>query len=169
MNARVVAGGDTVSLRYALRLQDGTEILSNFNDPAPHTLTLGDGTLAKNLEQWLIGIAAGERHVFLLEATQAFGASQPELLHTLPAAEVMTGKPLQIGSLVEFIQTDGVSLAGLILAIEDDTVKVDFNHPLADMPIEFEVEISDIVNAELPSPQPSPACVGGGKHSAQSD
>lgn len=155
MNLRVVADGDTVSLRYALRLQDGNEILSNFNDPAPHTLTLGDGTLAQNLEQWLIGIAAGERHVFLLQAAQAFGTSQPELVHTLPAAEVMTGKPLQIGSLVEFTQADGVSLAGQILAIEDDTVKVDFNHPLADLPIEFEVEIIAIVNAESPFQNPS--------------
>lgn len=168
MNARIAAHGDTVSLRYALRLQDGTEILSNFDDPAPHTLTLGDGTLAQNLEQWLIGIAAGERHVFLLEAKQAFGASQPELVHTLPAAEVMTGKPLQIGSLIEFTQADGETLAGQILAIQDDTVKVDFNHPLADLPIEFEVEITDIWNAQSPSPQPSPAC-GEGVNNAQSD
>lgn len=169
MNARVVAYGDTVSLRYALRLQNGTEILSNFTDPAPHTLTLGDGTLAQNLEQWLIGIAAGERHVFLLEAALAFGASQPELVHTLPAAEVIPGKPFKIGSLVEFTQPDGETLAGQILAIEDDTVKVDFNHPLADLPIEFEVEIIDIGTMESHSPQPSPACGGGGKRSAQSD
>ena len=153
MTARVVAEGDTVSLRYTLRLRDGTEILSNFADPAPHTLTLGDGALAHNLEQWLIGIPAGERHVFLLEATQAFGASQPDLIQTLPAAEVKTGKPLQIGSVIEFTQADGDTLAGQILAIEDDTVKVDFNHPLADLPIEFEVEISDIVERAItPSP-----------------
>ena len=158
MNARVAAYGDTVSLRYTLRLRGGTEILSNFDDAAPHTLTLGDGTLAQNLEQWLIGIAAGERHVFLLEATQAFGASEPELVHTLPAAEVMTGKPLQMGSLVEFTQANGETLAGQILAIEEDTVKVDFNHPLADLPIEFEVEIIAIVNAESPLPRPSSAC-----------
>lgn len=155
MNARVVAGGDTVSLRYALRLQDGTEILSNFNDPAPLTLTLGDGTLAQNLEQWLIDIGAGQRHVFLLEAAQAFGISQPELIHTLPAAEVMTGKPLQIGSLIAFTQVNGETLAGQISAVQDDTVKVDFNHPLADLPIEFEVEIIDIVNAESPFQNPS--------------
>lgn len=148
MNVRVVASGDTVSLRYALRLQNGTEILSNFNDPEPHTLTLGDGTLAPNLERWLVGIAAGERHVFLLQAAQAFGISQPELIHTLPAAEVMMDKPLQIGSLIEFAQADGETLAGQILAIQHDTVKVDFNHPLADLPIEFEVEIIAIVNAQ---------------------
>ena len=167
MNARLAANGDTVNLRYALRLQDSTEILSNFDDPTPHTLTLGDGTLAQNLEQWLIGIAAGERHVFLLEATQAFGASQPELVHTLCTNEVMTGKPLQIGSLVEFTQADGETLAGQILAIEDDTVKVDFNHPLADFPIEFEVEVINILESAIIT-SILPAC-GGGVNNAQSD
>ena len=155
MTAPVVANGDTVSLRYALRLRDGTEILSNFDDPEPHALTLGDGTLAHNLEQWLIGITAGERHVFLLEATQAFGASQPDLIHTLRTTEVMTGKPLQTGSVIEFTQSDGETLAGQILAIQDDTVEVDFNHPLADLPIEFEVEIIAIGERAMTPLQPS--------------
>ncbi len=169
MTVRVVANGDTVSLRYILRLRDGTEILSNFDDPAPLTLTLGDGTLAPTLEQWLIGIPTGERHVFLLEATQAFGASQPDLIHTLPASEVMTGKPLQIGSVIEFIQANGDTLAGQIMVIEDDTVRVDFNHPLADLPIEFEVEIIAFTERADTLSEPSPACGGGSERSAQRD
>ena len=107
MTVRVATHGDTLSLRYALRLMDGTEVLSNLDDPAPDTLTLGDGTLAPNLEQWLIGIAVGERHVFLLEPEQAFGISQPDLIHNLPRAEVETGEPLQVTGLVEFTTADG--------------------------------------------------------------
>ena len=141
MTARVAAHGDTLSLRYALRLRDGTEILSNFDDPEPDTLTLGDGTLAPNLEQWLIGLAVGERHVFLLDPEQAFGVSQPDLIHNLPRAEVETGEPLQVTGLVEFTTADGQTLTGQILEIGEETVRVDFNHPLADLPIEFEIEI----------------------------
>lgn len=141
MTARVAASGDKLSLRYALRLSDGTEILSNLEDPGPDTLTLGDGTLAPNLEQWLIGLVAGERHVFLLDAQQAFGRSQPQLIYNLPRAEVETGKPLQVADLVEFTTADGQTLAGQILEIGEAMVKVDFNHPLADLSIEFEVEI----------------------------
>lgn len=141
MTARVAAPSDMLSLRYAVRLGDGTEIVSNLNDPAPDMLTLGDGTLAPNLEQWLIGLAVGERHVFLLEPEQAFGLSQPELIHNLPRAEVETGDPLQVEALIEFKTADGQTLTGHILEIGEETVRVDFNHPLADLPIEFEVEI----------------------------
>lgn len=154
MTARVAAQGDKLSLRYALRLGDGTEILSNLDDPAPDTLTLGDGTLAPNLEQWLIGLIAGERHVFLLDPEQAFGISQPDLIHILPRAEVETGKPLQAAGLVEFTTADGQTLTGQILEIGEETVRVDFNHPLADLPIEFEVEIVQLhesVSSGVPS------------------
>ena len=153
MNTRV-AEGDTLSLRYALRLRDGTEILSNFDDAAPDLLTLGDGTLAHTLEQWLIGLAVGERHVFLLDADQAFGLSQPDLIHTLRPAEVATEKPLQVGSVVEFTLADGQTLAGQILEIGQETIQVDFNHPLANLPIEFEVEIVQLHEASSPERKP---------------
>lgn len=154
MSGRVVAGGDTLSLRYALRLRDGTEILSNFEDAAPDRLTLSDGTLAPTLERWLIGLAVGERHVFLLDAEQAFGSSQPDLIHTLLPTEVATEKPLQIGSVVEFTLADGQTLAGQIIEIGQETIQVDFNHPLANLPIEFEVEIVQFHEATFPEPKP---------------
>ncbi|MEQ1590823.1 MAG: FKBP-type peptidyl-prolyl cis-trans isomerase [Thiobacillaceae bacterium] len=144
MTARIAAYGDSLSLRYALRLRDGTEILSNFDDPTPDTLTLGDSTLAQNLEQWLIGVAVGERHVFMLDAWQAFGVSQPELIHHLPKSDLSAGVRIETGTLVEFTMPNGQTMAGQILEILDDSVKVDFNHPLADLPIEFEVEIIEL-------------------------
>jgi FKBP-type peptidyl-prolyl cis-trans isomerase SlpA len=147
MTARVAAYGDSLSLRYALRLRDGIEILSNFDDPVPDTLTLGDGTLAQNLEQWLIGIAVGERHVFMLDAWQAFGVSQPELIHDLPKSDLSAEVRIETGTLVEFAMPNGQTMAGQILEILDDSVKVDFNHPLADLPIEFEVEIVELHEA----------------------
>ena len=141
MNARAVAYGDTLHLYYALRLRGGAEIVSNFGEPEPDTLTLGDGTLAQTLEQWLIGITPGERHVFLLDPWQAFGTHQPELIQTIPKHDLPADRVLKPDSLVEFAMPNGQTVAGRILEISDESVKVDFNHPLADLPIEFEVEI----------------------------
>ena len=145
MNARSVAPGDTLQLRYALRPRGGDDIVSNFDDPEPDTLTLGDGTLAPMLEQWLIDLVPGERHVFLLEPWQAFGASQPELVQTLPETDLPAELDFEVGQLVEFTMPSGQTVAGRILEIGDDAVKVDFNHPLADLAIEFEVEIVRIL------------------------
>jgi FKBP-type peptidyl-prolyl cis-trans isomerase SlpA len=164
MKSSTVAYGDSLTLRYALRLRDGAEIVSNFDEPEPDTLTLGDGTLAQTLEQWLIGVVPGERHVFLLDPWQAFGVSQPELVQTLPKSDLPAAMEFELDSLVEFSMPNGQTVAGRILEIAEDAIKVDFNHPLADLPIEFEVEIIRILpplqalsspSGGSPSPQPS--------------
>lgn len=147
---RVAALGDTISLRFALRLVNGSEILSNFDDDAADIFTLGDGTLAPNLEKWLMGLGEGERHVFILEAEQAFGLSTADKIHPLPADQVSQDTSLQSGNLVELTLPDGQTLAGKILEIGAENIRVDFNHPLADLPIEFEVEIMQFHEALTP-------------------
>lgn len=150
MSVDAVANGNTVSLRYAIRLKNGTEFISNFDDPEPDIITLGDGSLAPALEQWLIGIHPGERHVFLLDPWQAFGNSNPDLIQTLDPQDIPADIALKPDTLVEFALPNGQTLAGTILEIGTDGVKVDFNHPLADYPIEFEVEVSDIQQKAAP-------------------
>lgn len=145
MSENAVAYGDTIRLRYAIRFRNGDEFVSNFEEAEPDTLTIGDGTLAQALEQWLIGIKPGERHVFLLEPWQAFGAGSEEMVQTLQAQDIPAGMQLDPGTLVEFELPNGQTLAGNILDIGPEGVKVDFNHPLADCPIEFEVEVAGIL------------------------
>jgi FKBP-type peptidyl-prolyl cis-trans isomerase SlpA len=138
------AWGDTLTLRYAIRLRNGTEIISNFGEPEPDTLTMGDGTLIQSLEQWLIGIKAGERHVFLLEPWQAFGSRNDELVQTIAREDIPADMDIEVDQLVEFSLPNGQSLPGRILDVLPGGIKVDFNHPLTDCPIEFEVEVETI-------------------------
>jgi FKBP-type peptidyl-prolyl cis-trans isomerase SlpA len=138
-----VQPGDTLSLHFALRVRGGNEIDSSFDD-APITLTVGDGTLIPSLEQWLIGLSPGERHVFLLDAAQAFGAYDPALIQTLPLGDFSTEVLPALDSVLEFSLPNGTTLAGRIVFLTDTHAHVDFNHLLAGLPIEFEVEVVSI-------------------------
>ena len=148
MTPRAVAPGDTLELRYALRPRGGEDLVSNFDDPAPETLTLGEGTLSSALEAWLIDLPPGERHVFLLDPWQAFGQSDPDLIQTLAKTDLPADMEFALDHLVEFAMPSGQTLAGRILEIGDDAIKVDFNHPLADLSIEFEVEVVRILTED---------------------
>jgi FKBP-type peptidyl-prolyl cis-trans isomerase SlpA len=139
-----VAWGDALTLRYAIRLRDGTEIISNFDEPDADRLTLGDGTLIQTLEQWLIGLKPRERHVFLLEPWQAFGSRNEELIQTVAAQDIPPGMEFGPDQIVEFSLPNGQTLPGRILDSNPAGVRVDFNHPLTDCPIEFEVEVESI-------------------------
>lgn len=143
-SVRKVQRGDTLTLHFALRVPGGGIVDSSFDD-APITLTLGDGTLAPSLEQWLIGIAPNERHVFLLEPWQAFGEYTAEMVQALPLTDFPPEAPPEPDTVVEFTLPNGSTLAGRILAVTDTHASVDFNHLLAGLPVEFEVEIVHIL------------------------
>jgi len=134
-----------VTLHYRVATADDTEVVSTFGS-TPATLQLGSGELAPTLEACLEDLPVGERHVFLLEPSQAFGSHNPELVKRLPISELPNGGA-DIGplSLVEFAAPNGAKFAGLVREIDDNTALVDFNHPLAGKSIRFEVEVIGIL------------------------
>jgi FKBP-type peptidyl-prolyl cis-trans isomerase SlpA len=134
-----------VTLHYRVATADDTEIVSTF-DATPATLQLGSGELAPPLEACLEDLPIGERHVFLLEPSQAFGPHNPDLLKRLPVSELPNGGA-DIGplTLVEFAAPNGAKFAGLVREIDDKAALVDFNHPLAGKSIRFEVEVIGVL------------------------
>lgn len=134
-----VRPGDTLTLHFRLATLSDKELDSTF-ESEPISLRLGSGELDDNLEKLLIGLPVGVRHEFTLEPEQAFGYADPALVRELPRQAFPTNLP-PVGSLVEFTQPDGSALPGLVMEIGDEMVTVDFNHPLSDCAVRFEVEV----------------------------
>jgi FKBP-type peptidyl-prolyl cis-trans isomerase SlpA len=134
-----------ITLHYRIATADDTEIVSTFGS-SPATLQLGSGELAPPLEACLEDLPVGERHVFLLEPSQAFGPHNPELLKRLSKRELPNGGA-DIGplTLVEFAAPNGAKFAGLVREIDEQAALVDFNHPLAGKSIRFEVEVIGVL------------------------
>lgn len=144
MNDRV-APDSLVTLHYRVATADDTEVISTFG-MTPTTLKLGSGELAPTLEACLEGLPVGERHVFLLEAGQAFGPHNPGLLKRMPLAELPDGGAgLARFDLVEFEAPNGMKYAGTVRELDGETALMDFNHPLAGQAIRFEVEVIGIL------------------------
>ena len=85
--SEVVTAHSLLTLHYRLALADDTELVSTF-DAKPATLQLGSGELAPVLERCLIDLPAGQRTVFLLEAEQAFGPHNPQLMQRFARDEL---------------------------------------------------------------------------------
>lgn len=135
---------ELLTLHYALGPEDGDEVLSTFGG-SPATLALGHGELAPGLERCLASAEPGRRYVFLLDAEQAFGERREALVQTLPRAAFPSELELVPGAVVEFKDAAGASHAGIVQALEEDNVQVDFNHPLAGRRVRFEVEVLSIL------------------------
>lgn len=147
--------GDQLSLHYKLSSPGGEIFEDNF-DAAPLQLKLGEGEWAASLEQWLIGLPIGERHVFSLELRQAFGHADAALIQTLARSEFPAELTPKVGALMEFQLPNGTQMPGVIKELRANEVVVDFNHPLSDCPLLLEVEILEIMPKGQHRPPDSP-------------
>jgi len=144
-----IESGSFLTLHYRLARADGADVISTFGDK-PATLSLGTGELAPALEARLFGLAEGARASFELAAGEAFGEHNPQLLQRVrrslldePGGAV---RQVAVGDAVQFPAPDGHgSYAGVVREIGGDWLLFDFNHPLAGVPLRFEVHVIGVL------------------------
>ena len=141
--------GSTITLDFRLSLTDGTEAFDTGDDPL--TCTLGDGTLLPGLELALYGLRAGEEQTLTLTPEQAWGERQQELIKEMPRSDFPTDNELEAGQILAFSLPDGEETMGTVLAVEDDKVLVDFNHPLSGREVVFYAKMLEVDNSALPT------------------
>jgi FKBP-type peptidyl-prolyl cis-trans isomerase SlpA len=134
--------GDTISLHYRLSCA-GRDIVNTFPED-PETFTLGCNEMDPRLEVLVLGLEAGQHATFHLEPVQAFGFRDEALVHLLALDEFPDKEAISVGNYVEFPMPNGEIMLGTIVEVRDLNVKVDFNHPLAGLPIELELELLDV-------------------------
>jgi FKBP-type peptidyl-prolyl cis-trans isomerase SlpA len=136
-----------VTLHLSLTLEDGTVAESTFGE-APLSFTMGDGSLVHGLELALYGLRPGDTQRLELYPEQAFGLREPEKIHHLPRSQFSPDMALEPGLIIGFTSQDGEEIPGAVLSVDDESVEVDFNHPMAGHTVIFEVEILDVVPGE---------------------
>lgn len=142
--AATVGPQSYLTLRYRVTLPDGTDAVSTFGARAA-TLALGTGQLAEPLERCLIGMQAGERTAFTLEAEAAFGLRNPELVQRIARDALPRELDDEAGSQMAFTDASGARFAGTLVEYDATHAVFDFNHPLAGRTVVFEAEIIGIL------------------------
>ncbi len=150
--AELVTEGSLVELHFSLALTTGETIDSNFSRK-PARFRVGDGSMLPGFEECLMGLQAGSEVDELLPADRAFGAVNPKNKQQFPIAKFRHLLdddliPTEIGSVVSFRDPGGGELPGVITAVTDTHVAVDFNHPLAGKDIEFKARIISVLAAD---------------------
>jgi FKBP-type peptidyl-prolyl cis-trans isomerase SlpA len=142
-----IGPGSRVTLHLSLTLEDGTVAESTFAEE-PHCFTMGDGSLLPGLELALYGLRPGATQRLVLSPEQAYGPRDPARVRRLPRAGFDAAITPEPGVIIGFETPQGEELAGTVLAVEGDSVEVDFNHPLAGHAITLAVEILEVIPAQ---------------------
>jgi len=134
--------GQSVAFNFAGQLEDGYEFANTWLLHEPARAVIGDGSLLPAFEQALRNLSCGERCTVTVPAAQAYGAYDPNLILTVPAANFANAAELPIGSFIGFATELGTARAK-VLEVADGLVRVDCNHELAGRDLTFEIELVD--------------------------
>ncbi|MEZ4774957.1 MAG: FKBP-type peptidyl-prolyl cis-trans isomerase [Bacteroidia bacterium] len=142
-----------VSITYQLRLDaaDG-EFVEEVNLEEPLVFLFGAGNMLPAFEDNLHGLGTGDAFNFSLKSVDAYGEMNEEAIIQLPKAAfmvdgVLAEDMLVLGNIVPMRDQDGNTLRGRITNLADDSVEMDFNHPLAGRDLFFKGEIVQIRQA----------------------
>lgn len=136
-----ITDASQVELNFAIRLHDGKEVDNNF-EQAPCTFEYGDGNLLPGFEKVLLGMVAGQRAQHQIEPADAFGDWLEDRCQQFSRKQ-FDGLELEEGLIMSFADPSG-ERPGVIKQIEEESVTVDFNHPLAGHTLEFDVLIHSV-------------------------
>jgi|TARA_B100001094_G_scaffold68033_1_gene64340 FKBP-type peptidyl-prolyl cis-trans isomerase SlpA len=140
MNLKIQTG-TSVTLHFSLALENGHIVDSNF-EGNPATFSVGDGNLLPGFESSLLGLEVGDEREFIIPPENAFGQHNTQNVQSVDRGN-FDESDLEIGSILSFQNGDG-ELPGVIIALEENLVMVDFNHPLSGKNIVFQVKIVEI-------------------------
>jgi len=90
-------------------------------------------------------MAEGETKSAILQAAEAYGAHDPQNVHSVKRAGIPDAIDLEIGTVFEAEDSNGNEIRLQVLEFSDRSVTFDANHPLAGRTLTFELNLIEFV------------------------
>lgn len=140
-----VADNVVVSIDYTLTVEG--EVVDSTEGDEPLLFLQGHQNIIPGLEKELAGMKIGDRKTVTVSPDQAYGEIDPENIIEVPRDEFPTEIPLETGIELEVKNEEGEVLSATIAEVKSNSIKLDFNHPLAGKELTFDVTIIDLREA----------------------
>ncbi len=131
-----------VTLDYKLFVED--ELLESTDDGEPIQFLQGHGQIIPGLEEAVYNLKVGDTKKVVIEPDDAYGEYDPESLEVAKKEEFSEEVPLDVGTFLDFRDDEDEVLSAQIVEADEDTVTLDFNHPLAGKTLTFEITVTDL-------------------------
>ncbi|WP_309888610.1 peptidylprolyl isomerase [Archangium sp.] len=132
-----------VSIEYKLHLGDGN--LIDESDPGDPLVYLhGYEEIVPGLENALAGKKAGDSLKVQVKPEDGYGEYDPDGVEEVPREEFPPDMELEEGGVVTATDEDDEEVEFLVKKLNEKTVVVDFNHPLAGKTLHFEVSVREV-------------------------
>ena len=139
-----------VAVSYQLEVEG--KIADQSREGSPLEYIHGTGMLLPKFEAAVEGKEPGETFDFVLSPADGYGEYHSEYLIDIPKTAFMVDGKLRedllaVGNMIPMLNADGQVVQGSIAAISEDSVKMDFNHPMAGKTLHFTGKVESVRSA----------------------
>lgn len=134
-----------VTMHYTLTGGDGS-VLDSSEGKDPLSYLHGHGNLIPGLESRIEGQSAGDEVKVTVPSAEAYGAVDPAKKLDVPRSQFPPDADIRPGSQFQAEGEEGPVVVR-VDSVEGDQIKIDANHPLAGVDLDFAVQVVDVRDA----------------------
>ena len=136
--------GDTVRIHYTGKLEDGEQFDSS-EGRAPLEFAVGGGQVIPGFDNAVEGMTVGEKKSVKIPPEEAYGPRHDQLVQDVPRNQLPDDLSPAVGMELQAKNENGQVMRLSVTAVDDESITVDGNHPLAGKTLNFDIELVEIV------------------------
>lgn len=136
--------GDRVKVRYTGKLESG-KVFDTTGDSLPLVFQIGRGRVVPEFENAVMGMQIGGKKTITIPPEKVFGIRHEDLIVDINRSEFPEKIEMFIGKRIDVQVPDGSRLSVKIVSVDEETVRVDANHPLTDETLIYDIELLEIL------------------------
>ena len=139
MSKDSVQNGVVVSMEYTLHV-DG-ELLDTSEGQGPLQFLAGYGNIIAGLENEMMGMKIGDGKDVVVQPENGYGEFDEEAFMDVPRGQFPKDMPVEVDTELTVRDDEGNARYARVESIEGETVRLNFNHPLAGAELHFNVKV----------------------------
>lgn len=135
--------GSYVKIQFSITLNDG-RMVGIPEEKTQLNFKIGDGKILPALESQVVGMKEKEIKEIMISPEDGYGEYNKELVIRVERNTFPHDLNLVVGRTVQYQNRDGERVNFVVNALDDKTVTIDGNHPLAGENLIYKVELLEI-------------------------
>ncbi len=136
--------GERVKVHYRGTLDDGFEFDTSVGGE-PLVFMIGSGDVISGFEEGATGMSVGELKTITIDPEGAYGPHRKELIVEMPWEYFPEDIVPEVGMQLNLVDENGEEVPVLVVDVDEETVTLDANHPLAGKTLTFDIELLEIL------------------------
>jgi peptidylprolyl isomerase len=139
----MIESGKTVQVHYKGTLADGT-VFDSSEGRDPLEFVTGEQSVIPGFEAAVVAMTVGQTQTVTIPCDEAYGESSEDMIGLVPRQSLPEDLEPEIGMMLE-MHTENGTLPVRVVEVDEETVTLDANHPLAGEDLTFELTLVSVL------------------------